>query len=92
MDSWKVEHKKQQIGASYDTNYQVIETCIPDCPACACKHLAEKVLEAWQDWEHWNPDKDKDFSAKYHWPRSAARTFGDWLEIELNAEGILKGE
>ena len=35
------EHKTEQIGASYDTDYKVITRCIPDCPACAQKELVK---------------------------------------------------
>ena len=37
------EHKTEQIGASYDTDYKVITRCIPDCPACAQKELVKWI-------------------------------------------------
>lgn len=35
------EHKKEQFGASFDTDYKVVEQCTYDCPACRAKKLVE---------------------------------------------------
>jgi len=90
MDSWRLSPDEAREVYHRPTDYQSDGPC--EVADVACKHLAEKILEAWQDWEHWNPDKDKAFSAKYRWARSSARTFGDWLEIEFRANGILGKE
>jgi len=39
------EHKKSEIGASFDTNYRVIKRCRFDCPACAQERLVKWLKE-----------------------------------------------
>ena len=40
-----IEHKTEQFGASYDTDYEVITRCAPDCPACSARAQLKKVVE-----------------------------------------------
>lgn len=39
------KHKTEQFGASYDTDYKVIASCTPDCPACAQRELVKYLTE-----------------------------------------------
>lgn len=45
----KYEHIPQETGASFDTRYQVVKRCIPNCPACVREATLREVGEyLWQ--------------------------------------------
>ena len=39
------EHKTEQFGADFDTNYKVLTLCSPDCPACSVKSFLDFLIK-----------------------------------------------
>lgn len=42
----KYEHKTEQVGASYETDYKLLTLCVPDCPACAFQAGMKEVVNS----------------------------------------------